>query len=140
MAIPSTRAILLVEDSSADIYLIQRAAEECGNDIQLWVMPDGAEALTFLRKDPPLAHVPTPVLIILDLRLPKSNGSQLLTEIRKLPAYQATPIVVLSSTPKELEEQRCLQLGATAYVQKVANFPVYFNAIKALVKHWLRPA
>jgi CheY-like chemotaxis protein len=133
----TAKAILLVEDSAADVYLIQRAAEECDRNIQLWTMADGPEALAFLRKEHPLTHVPTPALIILDLSLPKMRGTQLLTEIRQLPAYRATPIVILSSTSKEREEQHCLQLGATAYVQKVANFYVYFADIKALVRHWL---
>ena len=68
MATPDTKTILLIEDSSADTYLIQRATAECGRNIQLWTMADGPEALTFLRKDRPLAHVPTPALILLDLR------------------------------------------------------------------------
>src|SRR5215207_6138416 len=113
---PAT-SILSVEDSASDIYLIQRAVAECNRNIQLWTMRDGPEALTFLRKDYPLTHVPTPVLIILDLSLPKMSGVQLLSHIRQLPAYEATPIVILSATPKEEKEAYCLQLGATAYVQ-----------------------
>ena len=68
------------------------------------------------------------------------SGTELLATIRQLPDYQATPIVVLSSTPQEHGAATCLQLGATAYVQKGANFHVYFNAIKRLVWHWLPAA
>src|SRR5215208_1434513 len=68
VVMPAT-SILSVEDSASDIYLIQRAVAECNRNIQLWTMRDGPEALTFLRKDYPLTHVPTPVLIILDLSL-----------------------------------------------------------------------
>jgi two-component system, chemotaxis family, response regulator Rcp1 len=132
---PAT-SILLVEDSAADIYLMQRAVAEWGTHLRLWVMPDGPEALMFLRKDFPLTHVPTLALIILDLCLPRTHGRQLLPEIRQLPAYQATPIVILSSTPTEHAEQHCLQLGASAYVQKATNFSVYFTALKTLVGHW----
>ena len=133
---PAT-SILLVEDSFADVYLIQRAVADYGRDLQLWTMPDGPEALTFLRKDYPLPHVPTPILILLDLRLPKMSGLQLLSEIRQLPAYETTPIVILSRLDKEQEEPPCLQLGANAYVQKSSNFYVFFNSIQALVRHWL---
>jgi CheY-like chemotaxis protein len=118
----TAKAMLLVEDSVADAYLIQRAVKDCGPDLQLWTISDGVEALRFLRKDYPLTHVPTPVLIILDLSLPKMRGTQLLSDIRQLPAYHTTPIVILSSTPKEQEETYCLQLGATAYVQKNSEF------------------
>ena len=131
-----TKAILLVEDSTADTYLFRQAAEECGRDIQLWALPDGPEALSFLRKERPFTHVPTPALIILDLRLPKMDGTELLAQIRQLPAYQATPIVILSSAPKEREEGHCLGLGADAYVQKSTNFYVLFDSVKALVAHW----
>lgn len=133
----TAKAILLVEDSAADVYLIQRAVADCDRDLHLWTMPDGPEALTFLRKEHPLTHVPTPSLIILDLSLPTMRGTQLLTDIRQLPGYQTTPVVVLSGAPKEREEQHCLQLGATAYVQKtLTDFSAYFTSLTVLVKHW----
>ena len=134
----TTKFILVVEDSAADVDLIQRAVKACGQDLQLWSMIDGAEALQFLRTAHPLTSVPPPALILIDLLLPKMSGTQLLTEIRQLPAYQATPIIILSQMDKEREEAVCLQLGATAYVQKASNFYVFFDSIKALVKHWLR--
>ena len=133
----TAKAILLVEDSMADAYLIQRAVKDCGPDLQLWTMSDGVEVLRFLRKALPVPHLPTPTFILLDLRLPKMSGIQLLSEIRQLPAYQATPIVILSRLDKEREESICLQLGANAYVQKASDFYVFFNSIKALVRHWL---
>ena len=131
------KAILLVEDSTADVYLIQRAVKDCGRDLQLWTMPDGSEALQFLRKEHPLTHVPTPALIIVDLRLPTMSGTDLLCEIRQLPSYQTTPIVILSRLDKAREEAACLQRGATAYVQKASNFYDFFNSVKALVGNWL---
>ena len=133
----TAKAILLVEDSAADAYLIQRAVKDCGQDIQLWTMADGAEALQLLRKAT-LCHVPTPALILIDLLLPKMSGTQLLTEIRQLPAYQATPIIILSRLDKEREAALCFRLGATAYVEKSSNFHTFFDSIKALVKHWLQ--
>jgi chemotaxis family two-component system response regulator Rcp1 len=139
-AVMATQAILVVEDNPADAYLIRQAVEECGNNLYLWTLPDGPEALTFLRKDYPLTHVPTPALIILDLRLAKMDGTELLPKIRHLPAHHATPIVILSSAPKEQEEQHCLQLGATAYVQKSQNFYAYFADIKGIVQQWLTSA
>ncbi len=124
------KAILLVEDSAADAYLIERAVKDCGQDLQLWTTADGGEALQLLRKA-------TPVLILVDLLLPKMSGTQLLAEIRQLPAYQATPIVILSRLDKEREAALCFRLGATAYVEKSSNFHAFFDSIKALMKHWL---
>jgi two-component system, chemotaxis family, response regulator Rcp1 len=140
MSESAAKAMLLVEDSLADVYLVQRAVADCGSDIQLFVVPDGSEALAFLRKDAPFAHVSSPALIIVDLRLPTMHGEQVVREIRRLPAYQATPVVILSSAPKEDAEARCRQLGASAYVQKSLNFEVYFASLKAIVTTWLRPS
>ena len=126
----TAKTILLVEDSTVDAYLIQRAVKDCGQDIQLWTTADGAEALQLLRKV-------TPALILIDLLLPKMSGTQLLAEIRQLPAYQATPIIILSRLDKEREAALCLRLGASAYVQKASNFHAFFHSIKALVTHWL---
>lgn len=137
----ATQTILVVEDNPADAYLIRQAVvDEWGSDLHLWIVPDGPEALMFLRKDPPLTHVPTPALIILDLRLSKMDGTELLPKIRQLPAYHATPVVILSSVPKEREEEHCLHLGATAYVQKSPNFYAYFADIKTIVRNWLTSA
>src|SRR2546425_2493345 len=131
--------VLLVEDNPADVYLIRRVVEDCGPDLHLSVVPDGREALAFLRRDPPFMRVPAPALILLDLNLPKLRGEALLVEVRRLPAYQTMPVVVFSVADKETEELRCLQLGATAYVQKSANFYAYVDAITDIVCHWLTP-
>ena len=139
MADLTTTDGLLVEDRPAYIYLIQRAVQDCGRNIRLSVVPDGGEALAFLRKATPFAHVPSPALILLDLHLPKIHGHQVLTELRRLPACQATPVVILSGAAKEEEEVRCRHLGATAYREKSANFYAYFAAIKAIVNTWLKP-
>ena len=127
----TAKTMLLVEDSLADTYLIQRVVKDCGQDIQLWTTADGAEALQLLRKV-------TPALILIDLLLPKMSGTQLLTEIRQLPAYQATPIIILSRLDEEREATLCFRLGATAYVEKSSDFHAFFDSIKALVKHWLQ--
>jgi len=130
--------MLLVEDDPADIYVIQRIVADFGQDLRLWAIPDGVEAFLFLRKAPPFAHAPTPTLILLDLKLPRMDGALLLPQIRQLPDYQATPIVIFSSTPKEREGARCFQLGATGYVQKSMDFDAFCNAVKAIVDRWLK--
>jgi len=121
----------LAPEPLADTYLIQQAVKDCGQDLQLWTTADGAEALQWL-------HKVTPALILIDLLLPKMSGTQLLAEIRQLPAYQATPIIILSRLAAEREAAVCFRLGASAYVEKASNFHTFFHAIKALVKHWLQ--
>jgi len=133
----AARAVLLVEDNPADIYLIRKAIEACDPQIHLSVIPNGRDALAFLRKEGAYALEPSPALILLDLNLPHLEGQQVLTGLRQLPSYQDTPVVIFSAARKEKEEQPCLQLGATAYVQKPAALERFFAAIEAIVGEWL---
>jgi two-component system, chemotaxis family, response regulator Rcp1 len=133
----AAKAILVVEDNPADIYLIKRAVAECAPRIHLSVIPNGRDALAFLRQEGAFALEPAPVLILLDLNLPKLDGHDVLTGLRHLPAYQATPVVIFSAARQEHEEQPCLQLGATAYVQKPAEIEKFFAAIADIMGEWL---
>jgi CheY-like chemotaxis protein len=133
---PTPKDILLVEDSPADIYLVQRAVADCGPALRLWTVSRGNEALRSLRKELAVA-VPLPALILLDLSLPGCDGHDILKELRGLPEYQGTPVVVLSAAERAVEERRCLELGATAYVQKSTDFTDYFGSVQAIVRHWL---
>ena len=139
MADLTTTDVLLVEDSPADIYLIQRAVTEWGHNIRLWLVTNGLDALTFLRKEGPYIHAPCPALIILDINLPRMHGTEALAELRALPSYQTTPTVIFTSARKDLEELRCLQLGANAYVQKPLDYGGFLAAIRAIIDHWLPP-
>ena len=130
--------VLLIEDDLADIYLVQRAAADCSVQIRLSVVSSGNEALPFLRKDPPFGSVPSPALILLDLALPRKDGSTILRELRRLPEYQSTPVIILSQTHKEAAEPRCRELGATAYVQKISDFYRYFGSIKAIFQGYMQ--
>ena len=133
----ATKAILVVEDNPADIYLIKQAVAECSPHIHLSVIPNGRDALAFLRQEGAFRLEPAPALILLDLNLPKLDGHDVLTGLRHLPAYQATPVVIFSAARKEQEEQPCLQLGANAYVQKPAEIEKFFAAIAEIVGEWL---
>jgi len=133
------KALLLVEDNPADVYLIRTALQECGVNLHLSVVPNGRDALAFLQKEGAYALEPAPALILLDLHLPKLAGSEVLAALRRLPAYQATPVVVLSVADRAAEEPHCLHLGATAYVQKPWDFESYFATVQGIVRQWLRP-
>ena len=133
------REVLLVEDNPADVYLIQKAFADCGNDIRLWFVPNGQDALGFLRKEGPFIHAPSPLLILLDLNLPRLRGEELLVELRYMPAYRDTPVVVLSAADEAIAAPTVLGVGANAYVQKPLTFAEFFAAIHAIVNQWLPP-
>jgi CheY-like chemotaxis protein len=136
---PTPVDMLLVEDNPADVYLVQRAVAGCSPAIRLTALFGGKEALELLRKEPPFGDKPSPSFILVDLVLPRYDGHDLIREIRGLPEYRRTPVVVLSARERAVEEARCLALGANAYVQKSADFTSYFGSIQALVRHWLGP-
>src|SRR5262249_23701983 len=104
--------------------------------IRLWLVPNGKDALAFLRKEGTYAHAPFPALIILDINLPYLNGRDVLVQLRRLPVYKTTPVVMFSSASGDIEEARCLELGADQYVQKPADPAPFFAAAQTLVKTW----
>ena len=130
--------ILLVEDEPADIYLIQRAIADCCPQSRMWLVSSGMDALAFLRHEPPFVNVPTPALILLDLNLPRCDGRGILALLRRLSAYKTTPVIIISGSKRAEEEPHCLQLGATAYVEKSTDFATYFGGIQAVLRDWLR--
>src|SRR5262245_54573464 len=104
----------------------------------MWLVSNGREALAFLRKEPPFPETPSPALILLDLKIPGTDGHELLTQLRRLPAYQTTPVIVISTNERVREEPRCLQLGANAYIEKKArDFYTHFTSIQDLIRDWL---
>ena len=131
--------VLLVEDNPADIYLTQAALAECDRHIRLWLVTNGLDALTFLRKEGHYIHAPSPALILLDINLPRMHGTEALAELRTLPTYQTTPTVIFTSARQDIEEEHCLQLGATAYVRKPLDYGGFLAAIRAIIDHWLPP-
>jgi chemotaxis family two-component system response regulator Rcp1 len=133
----AAKAVLLVEDNPADVYLIRKAVEECNPDIHLSIIPNGRDALAFLQREGAFGLEPSPALILLDLNLPKLDGHKVLTALRHLPAYRTTPVVIFSAARPEQEEQPCLQLGANAYVQKPDALEKFFAAIADIMGEWL---
>ena len=140
MSETTTPHILLVEDNMGDIYVIQRAIAECSPRSYVWSVTDGAAALAFLRQEPPFVKAPAPVLILLDLNIPKYHGWDVLVEVRRMPAHHTTPVVIFSSSPPERDEQHCLQLGANGYVQKPFDFDTYVGRIQNVMRQWLGAA
>ena len=90
--------ILLVEDSDADVYLFHKALENAGVDVQWTIIDDGAEAIAFARREAKYADSPRPDLVLLDLNLPKNNGTEVLRAIRETPYLDRVPVIIMSSS------------------------------------------
>ena len=132
--------ILLVEDNEKDIELTLHAlrAENLGN--QIHVARDGEEALEFLATQENGLAAGTDVLpkvILLDLKLPKIDGLDVLRQIKNNPATQIIPVVVLTSSKQDEDMVNSYRLGVNSYLQKPVNFEQFRTMIKQLGLYWL---
>jgi CheY-like chemotaxis protein len=133
--------ILLIEDNQADVTLTLRAiGEEIMTD-RVRVARDGEEALDFLFRrgsHSGQAGIPRLRLILLDLKLGKVSGLEVLAEMKNDPRSKIIPIVVLSSSKQESDVRRSYELGANSYMQKPVNFDEFCDLIRRVAGYWLQ--
>ena len=134
----SLKRVLLVEDNPNDAELTLAAFEEHHLANEIVVVRDGAEALDYLFRRGAFADRlhGNPAVMLLDLKLPKVNGIQVLEAVRREPSLQALPIVVLTSSREEPDLQRCYALGVNAYVVKPVDFSDFLHAVGNLGVFW----
>ena len=139
MAITS-RTILLVEDSPDDEELTLRALSRNNITNQVVVVRDGQEAVDWLEGTGPHAGRDPddiPALILLDLKLPKIDGLDVLRRLRANPRTALVPVVILTSSKEERDRARGYQSGANSYVQKPVDFTSFVDAVRQLGMYWL---
>jgi len=134
------KMILLVEDNPDDEALTLRALRKNNIGNQLSVVRDGEEALEFLfctgayaDRDPR----DTPQVILLDLKLPKVDGLEVLRQIRAEESTRLFPVVILTSSTEEQDMIRGYSLGANSYVRKPVDFNEFVDAVRQLGLYWL---
>lgn len=134
-------AILLIEDDSKDARLTVRELQSGSITTQIDVVQDGEEALDFLfcrgahsRRSPD--HPPR--VILLDLKLPKLDGLQVLREIKSRAETRPIPVVALTSSREEKDMVACYQLGVNSYIQKPVDFEQFRETIKTLGLYWTK--
>jgi len=132
------KPILLVEDNPNDIELTMIALAKANLANPVISLRDGAEALDYLRCEGPWKdRAPEmPAVIILDKKLPKVDGHEVLTAIRQDPVLHLTPIVMLTSSREEIDLLKSYELGVNAYVVKPVEFQDFISAIGDLGVFW----
>lgn len=132
------KPILLVEDSPKDVELTLAALEQCQLANSVVVARDGAEALDYLRsKGAHQGRSPgDPAVVLLDLKLPKVDGLEVLEQIKSDPELRHTPVVMLTSSREERDLIRSYSLGVNAFVVKPVGFEQFFEAIRDLGMFW----
>jgi CheY-like chemotaxis protein len=130
--------ILLAEDNVNDADLAKRALSIGDSCADVVVAPDGVEVLDCLRRQGEYLHRISgdPSVILLDLKMPKVDGFQVLERLKSDPQLKLIPIVVFSSSREEKDILRCYQLGANAYVVKPMDFQQYVAALTDVVRFW----
>ncbi|HWB74901.1 MAG TPA: response regulator [Nannocystaceae bacterium] len=129
--------ILLVEDSEEDAELTMRALTKARLANAVHRVSDGQEALDFLFSTGPYAHNEAkPRVVLLDLKLPKIGGIEILQAIRTDPRTATTPVVVLTSSAEDRDLEECYRLGVNSYIVKPVEFANFVKAVEQLGFYW----
>jgi two-component system, response regulator len=135
-----SKVILLVEDNGSDEKLTILAFKKCGVSNEVVVMRDGAAALDYLfgtGKHAGRDLTALPTVVLLDLKLPRVDGLEVLRRIRADERTKLTPVIVLTASKEEEDVLRSYVLGANAYVRKPVEFLAFVEAAKTLGLFWL---
>ena len=134
------KTILLVEDNPNDVALTQRAFEKSHLANDLVVTGDGEEALDYLNhrgRYAALAPDEAPAIVLLDLKLPKIDGLEVLKALRAHPRLHLVPVIVLTSSNEDRDLACSYELGANSYIQKPVDFKAFVEAVTQLGLYWL---
>lgn len=132
------RPILLVEDNPRDLELTLAALAKCNLANEIVIARDGAEALDYLhcRNSYSDRQPGDPAVVLLDLKLPKIDGLEVLEQVKQDPSRRQIPVVMLTSSREERDLVRSYELGVNAFVVKPVNFNEFHEAIQDLGMFW----
>ena len=125
-------SILLIEDDRIDAMTVMRALRDLGSTNPLHHVTDGEKALTFLV-DP---ASPRPMLILLDLNMPRMNGAEFLAVIKADDLFRAIPIVVLTTSQEDRDRLRAFDLSAAGYIVKPVDYTQFVNVMRTVLDYW----
>ncbi|MEN9934054.1 MAG: hypothetical protein RLZZ387_633 [Chloroflexota bacterium] len=134
-----TRRILMAEDNTNDVELTLAVLEEYNLTNEVVVVRDGAEALDYLYARGAFAGRPngSPLLVLLDLKMPRVDGLEVLRQIRADAVLHHIPVVILTSSREEQDIVESYQLGVNAYVVKPVAFDQFMEAVRRLSLFWV---
>jgi CheY-like chemotaxis protein len=136
----SNQPILLVEDDENDVMLLQRAFRRAAIINPLQVVRNGDDAVAYLEGSGVFAdrmQYPLPVLMLLDLKLPRRTGLEVLQWVKERAGVKKIPIIVLTSSKNDDDVNRAYELGANSYVVKPVSFETLLELVKSLELYWL---
>lgn len=128
--------ILLVEDDPGDVDLMKESLKESKIAIDMSVVGDGVEAMTYLRKEGRYSCVNRPNIILLDLNLPKKDGREVLQEVKNDDNLKEIPIVILTTSNAEQDIIKSYGLGANCYITKPVGFEQFRKVVNEIKNFW----
>ena len=132
--------VLLVEDSPGDVRLTREALNEANPGIQLSVVNDGVEAMSFLNQEDGHSEAPRPDLILLDLNLPLMDGREVLTKIKADETLKTIPTIILTTSEAEADISKSYQLQANSYLCKPVQLDKFESLVKSINDFWMMNA
>ncbi len=136
--IDSHRSILLIEDNPLDIDLTKRAFKKRHFINPITVARDGEEALAFIEKWE--KEEPLPLIILLDLKLPKVHGLEVLRHLKRHDDFRVIPVIVLTSSSDDSDINTAYELGASSYIVKPVDFDKFLKVVTNIEIYWLATA
>ncbi|MDY7021014.1 MAG: response regulator [Cyanobacteriota bacterium] len=133
--------ILLIEDDANDILFVQRAFRQANLENPIQIARDGDEAISYLSGESKYANrdeYPLPALILLDLKLPRRSGLEVLEWIRQQQNLRRIPVVVLTSSKESLDVDKAYDIGVNSYLVKPVKFERLTQMMKTLDAYWLQ--
>lgn len=128
----NSKPILLVEDDSVDVMTVKRALRDLNVESELVSTGDGEEALAYLKED----GNTKPSVILLDLNMPKMNGTEFLSIIKKDEKLKKIPVIVLTTSNSEQDISESFELGAAGYMVKEVDYKRFTEIIKTIDSYW----
>jgi len=129
------KLILSVEDNPDDVLILKRAFQKANTSAHLEFLADGDQAIEYLAK---LSQKPCPSLLLLDLKLPRKSGLEVLSWMRSQPDLKRLPVVMLSSSNQPEEINSAYDLGANSYLVKPGSMDEFVQLAKAVETYWVQ--
>lgn len=132
----SSELLLLIEDDPNDILLFEKAISRSSFGIEVVVIRDGEKAISYLSGNGISSGQPAPDLVLLDLKLPRKSGFEVLEWIKNHPVLHTTPVIILSSSKQTQDLKTAYSLGANSYLVKPTGFTELNKLIEVLGSYW----